>query len=105
MAITGNFVPSEQPTREEPHRAICPDVGRARVDATYQCVVDLPESPTRADLYRAFAESGIALCSLAAEWSNDKARSGELSEGGATTSYRVVVDMRLIPEEKREPRV
>lgn len=104
MTATGNMQ-SKQPTRDDPHRAIAADVKTRRVHGTYQCVVDLPAHPTKADLYDAFEASGLELCTLAAKWRDDEARSGKVSVDGPTASYRVVFDMRLIPEEKRGPRV
>ncbi len=105
MSITGNFKPSSQPSRDEPHRAIDAKVETRTVHGTYQCVLDMPEFPTRADLYNAFVKSLMSICELARRWRDDEERSGRLNEGGPTTSYRLVFDMRLIPEKKRESRV
>ncbi len=98
MSSFTNFVTHNLPDVDHPHRSIATDVKTGRAHGLHQCVVTLPESPSRADIYRAFSMAASSLAELAQKWQHEEDRSGMLSDTDNQVKYRVTVDLRMVPE-------
>ncbi len=98
MSSFSNFATHNLPDVDHPHRSITADVKTGRAHGLYQCVVTLPEHPSRADIYRAFSVAASSLAELAHKWQYEEDRSGILSDTNSQVSYRVTVDLRMLPE-------
>lgn len=87
------------PTIERPFRAIPVDVSRSFVQGDYQCVVALPGSATKGQLYLAYAEACRSLAELAEKWASEEGVVAEEPIAGAVDSdYRICFRLSLRPE-------
>lgn len=87
------------PTADHPARSIRAEVDRARVCGDYQCVVALPDRPSRGHLWLAYAEACRSMAELAEKWACEEGAMIEDPVDMATDlDYRVTFQLRLQPE-------